>query len=110
MISGSRRCLRRQKDSGDLTKEAKAKMKNWMAWIGAIVFAALCSGVCFSADEPSLKDVEKLVPVVDAKPLSDNVKKELTRPVEQQLPNGAGDKREESAQMAGGAALKDTPD
>jgi hypothetical protein len=95
---------------GELTREAKAKIKNWMAWTGAMVFVAVCSSACYSADEPTRKGMEKLVPVADTKPLNDNVKMGLTRPAEHQSPNGAWDKGEESAQMAGVAALKDTPD
>jgi len=49
------------------------------------------------------------VPVVDPKPLSDNIKKGLDWLVEHQLPSGAWGQGEESQQMGGGAALKDVP-
>jgi hypothetical protein len=99
--------FRIDKQTYDLTKEVK--MKNWMLWIGAMAFVAVCSAACFSSDELFRKGVEKLAPVVDSKPLSDNGKKGLTWPVEHPFPNGAWGNGGESAQMAGGVALKDTP-
>jgi Prenyltransferase and squalene oxidase repeat len=46
---------------------------------------------------------------VEPKPLSRNVKKGLDWLVEHQLPGGGWGQGEESAQMRGGASLKDTP-
>ena len=51
----------------------------------------------------------KLVPAVEAKPLSDNVNRGLKWLVEHQLKNGAWGQGEESQAMGGGAALRDVP-
>jgi hypothetical protein len=90
-------------------------MKNWMSWVGTVILIVLCGAASwwtatgFSADAPSANQPAKLVPVINPKPLSDNVKKGLEWLIEHQLPNGAWGQGEESGQMGGGAALKDVP-
>jgi hypothetical protein len=91
-------------------------MKSRMSWFGAVAIAVSCGVACWwatasvSADNDSAKGAAKLMPAVDPKPLSDNVKKGLEWLVDHQLPNGAWGQGEESAEMGGGAALKDVPD
>jgi hypothetical protein len=97
------------------------EMKNKVWWLGVAAFAMLCGTASWwatagsratvgsSADNPSSSSAAKLVPIVDPKPLSGNVKKGLEWLVEHQLPSGAWGQGEESAQMGGGAALKDVP-
>jgi hypothetical protein len=62
-----------------------------------------------SGNPPADARPAKLVPAVEAKPLSDNVNRGLKWLVEHQLKDGAWGQGEESQAMGGGAALKDVP-
>jgi len=82
-----------------------------------ILFAAIAAGPALvkeKAETPAGGDKAdqkkaKWAPAVDPKPLSENVKRGLGWLSEHQLPSGAWGQGEESAQMGGGAKLKDAP-
>jgi len=59
--------------------------------------------------EANKEKTPKWAPAVNPKPLSENVKKGLAWLAEHQLKSGAWGQGEESANMGGGAQLKDTP-
>ncbi len=61
------------------------------------------------ADAAKAAPEEKWAPAVEPKPLSENVKRGLAWLAEHQLPTGAWGQGEESAQMGGGATMRDTP-
>jgi hypothetical protein len=88
--------------------------KSIVTWVGVGLWAAavLSLGAAENpgpAESPKGKPEAKWAPAVQPKPLSQNVERGLTWLAEHQLPKGAWGQGEESSQMGGGAALKDTP-
>lgn len=88
--------------------------RTYLGWAIGLVFAAAAAFWAVAEDaakpkaEPSKeKEGTKFKVAVEPKPLSENVNKGLKWLVDHQLPNGAWGQGEESAQMGGGAKLKD---
>lgn len=69
----------------------------------------LAAGPAWSDEDGICRSPTTAPAVKDFKPLSDNVKKGLAWVAQHQLPGGAWGQGEESANMGGGAGLKDSP-